>query len=256
MSSQGVKTVVLYLEDWQQRMIKDTLGLECNTYTVDVNVPGDPIVRYKVVTPGEEAALKRMYFSDWQIPCVKIADVPRFQWRGLMLDVSRHFYNKQEVEKLLDVMALHKLNTEYLATVASASRQNVSHQVAMIGIEGQRSDPIGTLERQQAVEKAAIQAHYNAQLEEANKTLKDAELILTRRNLAAQKNLELDRLDYELAQKKASDTSSISGNLAAGKRNAESPSEIANGVINSAGDRMADQFRVWRSRASRPGMRP
>jgi hexosaminidase len=42
---------------------------------------------------------------------VKITDVPRFPWRGLMLDVSRHFYTKQEVEKLLDVMALHKLNT-------------------------------------------------------------------------------------------------------------------------------------------------
>jgi len=47
----------------------------------------------------------------WQAPCVKIEDQPRFGWRGLMLDVSRHFYNKQEVEALLDVMALHKLNT-------------------------------------------------------------------------------------------------------------------------------------------------
>jgi hexosaminidase len=42
---------------------------------------------------------------------VKISDAPRFSWRGLMLDVSRHFYSKPEVEKLLDVMALHKLNT-------------------------------------------------------------------------------------------------------------------------------------------------
>ena len=48
---------------------------------------------------------------NWQIPCVKITDSPRFGWRGLMLDVSRHFFNKQEVETLLDAMALHKLNT-------------------------------------------------------------------------------------------------------------------------------------------------
>ena len=48
---------------------------------------------------------------DWNIPCVEIEDQPRFKWRGLMLDVSRHFFTKQEVERLLDEMALHKLNT-------------------------------------------------------------------------------------------------------------------------------------------------
>jgi len=48
---------------------------------------------------------------DWQMPCVEITDWPRFQWRGFMLDVSRHFFSKQEVETMLDAMALHKLNT-------------------------------------------------------------------------------------------------------------------------------------------------
>ena len=48
---------------------------------------------------------------DWQIPCVKITDAPRFGWRGLMLDVSRHFFTKTEVKQLLEVMAVHKLNT-------------------------------------------------------------------------------------------------------------------------------------------------
>jgi hexosaminidase len=44
------------------------------------------------------------------IPCVRIEDQPRFVWRGLMLDVSRHFFTKEEVERLLDEMAWHKLN--------------------------------------------------------------------------------------------------------------------------------------------------
>jgi hexosaminidase len=47
---------------------------------------------------------------NWEIPCVKITDSPRFPWRGLMVDASRHFFTKQEVEKMMDVMALHKLN--------------------------------------------------------------------------------------------------------------------------------------------------
>lgn len=46
----------------------------------------------------------------WQAPCVQIQDWPRFGWRGLMLDVSRHFYNKTEVETILDDMALYKMN--------------------------------------------------------------------------------------------------------------------------------------------------
>jgi len=48
--------------------------------------------------------------SGYQIPAVTIADHPRFSWRGMMLDVSRHFYTKEEIKKMLDTMAEHKLN--------------------------------------------------------------------------------------------------------------------------------------------------
>ncbi|MHA1460706.1 MAG: glycoside hydrolase family 20 zincin-like fold domain-containing protein [Promethearchaeota archaeon] len=44
------------------------------------------------------------------IPCVVIEDHPRFKWRGLMLDVGRHFFTKSEVKKVLDLMAFLKLN--------------------------------------------------------------------------------------------------------------------------------------------------
>lgn len=47
----------------------------------------------------------------WTIPGVEISDAPRFVWRGFMLDVSRHFFTKPEVEQVLDLMALYKLNT-------------------------------------------------------------------------------------------------------------------------------------------------
>ncbi|HUW89003.1 MAG TPA: beta-N-acetylhexosaminidase [Candidatus Nanopelagicaceae bacterium] len=45
------------------------------------------------------------------IPCVSIEDFPRFKWRGFMLDESRHFFGKKQVKKILDLMALLKLNT-------------------------------------------------------------------------------------------------------------------------------------------------
>jgi hexosaminidase len=47
----------------------------------------------------------------WLVPAVKIEDQPRFGWRGLMLDVSRHFFNKEEVKNFIDLMAQHKMNT-------------------------------------------------------------------------------------------------------------------------------------------------
>lgn len=47
----------------------------------------------------------------WTVPCVSLTDHPRFGWRGLMLDTSRHFPPKSFVLKLIDVMALHKFNS-------------------------------------------------------------------------------------------------------------------------------------------------
>ena len=52
----------------------------------------------------------RQLYHDGNVPCVEITDAPRFRYRGLHLDVSRHFFPKEEVMKLLDVMSRYKLN--------------------------------------------------------------------------------------------------------------------------------------------------
>lgn len=46
----------------------------------------------------------------WSIPAVEIRDKPRFGWRGAMLDVSRHFFTKQEVKQFIDDIARYKYN--------------------------------------------------------------------------------------------------------------------------------------------------
>ena len=48
--------------------------------------------------------------TKWSIPCAEIADKPRFPWRGLMLDVSRHFFTKEEVKEYIDQLAEYKMN--------------------------------------------------------------------------------------------------------------------------------------------------
>lgn len=49
--------------------------------------------------------------ANWVIPTITINDKPEYPWRGLMLDVSRHFFSKEYILKTLDRMAMLKLNT-------------------------------------------------------------------------------------------------------------------------------------------------
>ena len=46
----------------------------------------------------------------WTVPCVRIVDEPRFPYRGLHLDVARHFFGVEEVKKYIDLLVLHKMN--------------------------------------------------------------------------------------------------------------------------------------------------
>jgi hexosaminidase len=50
----------------------------------------------------------------WQMATGAIRDTPRFAWRGFMLDVSRHFFGVADVKRLIDLMALYKMNIFHL----------------------------------------------------------------------------------------------------------------------------------------------
>lgn len=46
----------------------------------------------------------------WTMPCVTVQDYPRFPWRGMHLDVSRHFFDVDFIKRYIDILALHKMN--------------------------------------------------------------------------------------------------------------------------------------------------
>ncbi len=46
----------------------------------------------------------------WTMPCVTIVDYPRFSWRGMHLDVSRHFFDAEFIKRYIDILAMHKMN--------------------------------------------------------------------------------------------------------------------------------------------------
>lgn len=49
-------------------------------------------------------------WSILEIPCMDIEDFPRFSYRGMHLDVARHFFSVSDIKKYLDLMAMHKMN--------------------------------------------------------------------------------------------------------------------------------------------------
>jgi hexosaminidase len=51
---------------------------------------------------------------EWKIPAVSITDYPRVGWRGLMFDVARHFFTKDEVKRFIDNMVRYKYNVLHL----------------------------------------------------------------------------------------------------------------------------------------------
>ncbi|MEI7525140.1 MAG: beta-N-acetylhexosaminidase [Mariniphaga sp.] len=51
---------------------------------------------------------------DWQIPCLKIEDKPRFKWRGLMLDCSRTFISKEQIKRYLEILSFFKMNVLHM----------------------------------------------------------------------------------------------------------------------------------------------
>jgi len=59
----------------------------------------------------KEIESKTVSKANWSIAAAKITDYPRFGWRGVMLDVSRHFFTKEEVKKYIDQIARLKYNT-------------------------------------------------------------------------------------------------------------------------------------------------
>ena len=55
--------------------------------------------------------LPALQASDWRVPAVRIEDAPRFSYRGLHLDVARHFFPPAFVKQYIDLLAAHRMNT-------------------------------------------------------------------------------------------------------------------------------------------------
>ena len=110
---EGEGTITLALGDVQGKEGAYTLTAESDKVNITGNSYGGVIAgieSLRQLFPPQIESKEIVKGTDWAIPAVNIQDAPRFEWRGIMLDVSRHFYTIGEVKELLDVMALYKMN--------------------------------------------------------------------------------------------------------------------------------------------------
>lgn len=54
--------------------------------------------------------LRRNEEGKWQLPAARVRDMPRYRWRGMLLDCGRHFMPKEFVKRYIDLLAYHKMN--------------------------------------------------------------------------------------------------------------------------------------------------
>lgn len=64
--------------------------------------------------PSGIISKSELNYDEWDVPAVTIEDHPRFGWRGLMLDVSRHFFSVTEIKDYIDQMVKYKFNLLHL----------------------------------------------------------------------------------------------------------------------------------------------
>ena len=92
-------------EEYALHVEKDGAWLEASTFNGFLYA----IETFKQLLPPEVYGSRKASVR-WEIPRVGIIDSPRFAYRGLHLDSSRHFWSVDEVKKYIDIMATYKLN--------------------------------------------------------------------------------------------------------------------------------------------------
>jgi hexosaminidase len=90
------------------------LQIDKNKITIEASAPAGFFYAAQTIRQLLPAAIEsttKQSHVQWSVPCCKIGDTPRYDYRGMHLDVSRHFSSKEEVMRYIDQLAFLKLNT-------------------------------------------------------------------------------------------------------------------------------------------------
>ncbi|MCL3781368.1 beta-hexosaminidase [Prolixibacteraceae bacterium JC049] len=127
--------------------LTEKVGLGEEAYQLVINESGIKVSASTKVGMfnGLQSLLQLLIASENnQLTCCEIEDAPRYPWRGLMLDESRHFFGEIEVKLLIDMMAIHKLNKfHWHLTDSKGWRLEIKQypKLTTVGATGNQTDP-------------------------------------------------------------------------------------------------------------------
>lgn len=114
--------------------------------------------------PEQIKSKEPVHGVEWRVPYAEIEDSPRFPWRGLMLDVSRHWFTKEEVMEYIDQLAEYKMNRfHWHLTDDQGWRLQIDALPRLTEVGAWRADRVGdwwTREVQRPGEKATYGGFY------------------------------------------------------------------------------------------------
>ena len=145
-----------------------TLDIKTDKIEIKASKPAGffyAIQTLRQLLPAEVESSQKQDKTEWLVPVISISDSPAFKWRGYMLDVSRHFFPKEDVIQMIDFLAIHKINTLHLHLLDDQGwRIEIKKYPKLTAIGGWRVDredkPWNSRPKQEAGEKATNGGFY------------------------------------------------------------------------------------------------
>ncbi|MBS1681256.1 MAG: family 20 glycosylhydrolase [Bacteroidetes bacterium] len=171
-------------------------GLGNEGYRLSVRPEGVTIQanRYAGVVYGIQSLLQTLPAirtnAQLQVPCMEVTDYPRFAWRGMHLDVSRHFFSPEVIKEYIDLMVTYKMNTFHWHLVDDPGwRIEIKKYPKLTQVGAWRADRLDTEWRSRTQAKEGEPATYGGYY--TQKQIKEIVAYATQRNITIVPEIEM-----------------------------------------------------------------
>ena len=118
-------------------------GTYAESYTIDISATGIGIVSPSAAGLFRALETLRMLGNNGSFPQCRIEDAPRFPYRGVMLDISRHFFGKEHIKKQIEILSRYKINRLHLhLTDAAGWRIEIESYPRLTQLAAWRTDSL------------------------------------------------------------------------------------------------------------------